>query len=219
MISSRRLFSSSGINCTPRKFKLPTKYNAVSFPNGWEHTPRFKRILSPQTPTVQQLSTPYLTMKAYMDSLQKKTHLSDHQSTETDQVTPFEPSIRYAPRYPLPTTFEKGQDHKTWLADMKKDEEPLTSDPNFYPYKYYEITMIRGTIGLPVKTKRITKSLGLSVVNQVVYKPVSEAIAGKILKVKELVRLRLVNEIPAPQQTVLGYKKIGNAIGKSVLNM
>lgn len=210
----------------PRKFRLPAKYNAVSFPDGWDKTPQFKRIVKAQLPSDRQLSAPIISMTSYMKSLQTRVHL--HSVEKNEEIEPNCPPkpllgkkqpLRFAQRYPLPTTFAPGQDIKSWQQSIKQSSAPLTQDPKFYPFKYYEVTMIRGLIGLPKTTKNVAHSLGLRVVNQVVYLSVSTANAGKLLKLKELIRLRLVNEIEEPVKTVLGFTKIGNTIGKNLKSL
>lgn len=225
-VTQKRLFTSTAVTQVPRKYRLPTKYNSVTFPDGWSKTPVFKRIVSPQVPSQQQLAAPSMTMQQYLASLPKKEHLvapaeprkapGPLPTEQRGKVQRSMQPLRFSPRYPLPMTYAPGQDFKTWLADMKKQPEPLTDDPKYFPYTYYEVTMIRGLIGLPEKTKAVARSLGLRVVNQVVYHRVSSATAGKLLKLKELVRLRLVNEIPKEVKCVAGFRKVGNVIGQSV---
>ncbi|KAJ1675763.1 hypothetical protein EV182_000640 [Spiromyces aspiralis] len=60
--------------------------------------------------------------------------------------------------------------------------------------KLYKITLARSTIGMPPDTRRNTEALGLFKRGMVVYRPVCNEIAGMILKIKELVKLELVDE-------------------------
>ncbi|KAI8834858.1 hypothetical protein BC829DRAFT_357922, partial [Chytridium lagenaria] len=56
---------------------------------------------------------------------------------------------------------------------------------------YYQITLRRGFFGLTKKVRLHLKSLGFHGRHEVVWKPVSEKEAGNILKVKELVDVKL----------------------------
>ncbi|KAJ3088190.1 39S ribosomal protein L33, mitochondrial [Quaeritorhiza haematococci] len=119
---------------------------------------------------------------------------------------------------PLPTTFPPGMDIYSFRRSHQAriPSTPLTTDPNYYPYRYYEITLRKGVVGLSKDTKELCLGLGLRKRNQTVYHLVSETIAGKILKIKELVAVRLVNEIPKKVEIPAGYKKVGNAIGTAL---
>ncbi|KAJ3273033.1 39S ribosomal protein L33, mitochondrial [Terramyces sp. JEL0728] len=111
---------------------------------------------------------------------------------------------------PLPTTFAKGES----FANFKNKElkcEPL-SEGYHYPYRYYEVTLRRGVIGLPEATRKIVSALGFQKRHQVVWRLVSPKSAGQILKIKELVHVRLVNEIPAKITLPSGYKKTSSLI-------
>lgn len=79
--------------------------------------------------------------------------------------------------------------------------------------KYYQITLMRGMIGLPQSTRKIVRTLGLTKRHQIVWQPITSSVAGMILKLKELVRVELVAEIPPKKTVPIGYVKIGNALG------
>jgi ribosomal protein L30 len=79
--------------------------------------------------------------------------------------------------------------------------------------KYYQITLMRGMIGLPESTRKIIRTLGLTKRHQIVWQPITSSIAGMILKLKELVRVELVADIPPKKTVPVGYVKIGNALG------
>ena len=79
--------------------------------------------------------------------------------------------------------------------------------------KYYQITLMRGIIGLPRSTRKVVYSLGLSKRHQIVWKPITSSVAGMILKLKELVRVECVSDIPQKKIVHDGYTRIGNAIG------
>lgn len=79
--------------------------------------------------------------------------------------------------------------------------------------KYYQITLMRGLIGLPQSTRKIVRTLGLTKRHQIVWQPITSSIAGMILKLKELVRVECVADIPQKKIVPDGYIKIGNALG------
>ncbi|QSZ33395.1 hypothetical protein DSL72_002983 [Monilinia vaccinii-corymbosi] len=65
--------------------------------------------------------------------------------------------------------------------------------PNATP-SYFHITLTRSAIGLPRKSARVLKFLGLHKRTASVYHPVSSEIAGQIMKVKELVTVEETKE-------------------------
>ncbi|KAI8924676.1 hypothetical protein BC831DRAFT_387830, partial [Entophlyctis helioformis] len=56
---------------------------------------------------------------------------------------------------------------------------------------FFEITLRRGLFGLPQTTRTVVSALGLSKRHQVVWRLVGPRSAGQLLKVKELVTVRL----------------------------
>jgi ribosomal protein L30/L7E len=114
---------------------------------------------------------------------------------------------------PLPQTFQEGETIKDYKTKPLVAER-LPEGEYHYPYRYYEITLRRGVLGLPARTRHIVQSLGLLKRHQVVWRLVSPRSAGQILKIKELVSVRLVNEIPAKQPWPTGFKKIGNLLNQ-----
>ncbi|KAJ3218869.1 hypothetical protein HDU67_003824 [Dinochytrium kinnereticum] len=87
---------------------------------------------------------------------------------------------------------------KSFRQIFTKNDDPLPlTDKDSIPYRYYEITLRKGMFGLTKKVRLSLKALGLTGRHQVVWRQVSENVAGNIVKVKELVTVRLVNEIPA----------------------
>ena len=107
---------------------------------------------------------------------------------------------------PLPQTFSDGMT----LKDFKsKPLIPPTECQNYhYPYKYYEICLMRGILGLPKQTRKIVQSLGLHTRHQVVWRLVGSRSAGQILKVKELVSVKLVNDIPPKSVYPRGFQVV-----------
>ena len=60
---------------------------------------------------------------------------------------------------------------------------------------YWKVTLMRSGIGLPKNRVDTLVALGLRKRYRVVYKPVNPQIAGLLVRVKELVRLELVDEM------------------------
>ncbi|PKY02654.1 hypothetical protein P168DRAFT_328675 [Aspergillus campestris IBT 28561] len=58
---------------------------------------------------------------------------------------------------------------------------------------FFRITLTRSAIGLPRRTTDVLKSLGLKKRMGTVFHPVSQDIAGKIMRVKELVEVREIH--------------------------
>lgn len=65
---------------------------------------------------------------------------------------------------------------------------------------YFRITLIRSAIGLPSKSANVLKALGLRKRMATVFHPVEPSVAGQIMKVKELVAVREVDEPLTKQQ-------------------
>lgn len=80
--------------------------------------------------------------------------------------------------------------------------------------KYYKVTLARSTIGLPKDYRAAAKTLGLHRLNQSTYHPVSPTTAGLILKLKEIVKVENVEQIPTRERTKAerGYKVVGNML-------
>ncbi|KAF2190783.1 50S ribosomal protein-like protein L30 [Zopfia rhizophila CBS 207.26] len=57
---------------------------------------------------------------------------------------------------------------------------------------YFRITLLRSAIGLPSKTTGVLKALGLRKRMTTVYHPVSPDVAGQIMRIKELVDVKEV---------------------------
>lgn len=65
---------------------------------------------------------------------------------------------------------------------------------------YFRITLIRSAIGLPGKTARVLRALGLRKRMATVFHPVTPATAGQIMKVKELVAVSEVDRALTKQE-------------------
>lgn len=59
---------------------------------------------------------------------------------------------------------------------------------------FFRITLMRSAIGLPSKSLNVLKALGLRKRMATVFHPVTPAVAGQIMKVKELLAVSEVNE-------------------------
>lgn len=62
------------------------------------------------------------------------------------------------------------------------------------PTSYFRITLMRSPIGLPTKSSGVLAALGLRKRMRTVYHPVSQEVAGQIMRVKELVDVQEVGE-------------------------
>lgn len=82
---------------------------------------------------------------------------------------------------------------------------------------YYKVTLKRSTIGLPGDVRAASKTLGLFKLHQTTYQPVNASTAGLILKLKELVKVELVDSIPTKQELnalkpAKGYTVVGRKL-------
>ncbi|KAJ2355396.1 39S ribosomal protein L33, mitochondrial [Coemansia erecta] len=76
--------------------------------------------------------------------------------------------------------------------------------------KLWKITLKRSPIGLHPKTRENARVLGLTRCGHVVYRRISNEMAGTILKVKELVKVELVDKIePIKTKAADGFEVIG----------
>lgn len=71
---------------------------------------------------------------------------------------------------------------------------------------YFRITLIRSAIGLPSKSAKVLKALGLRKRMSTVFHPVSPAVAGQIMRVKELIAVSEVDR-PLTKQEVKSERK------------
>ncbi|KAI0577539.1 RpmD, Ribosomal protein L30L7E [Pyrenophora tritici-repentis] len=82
------------------------------------------------------------------------------------------------------------------LTHTKPPTHPTTSpvpphaiQPNM---PYFRITLMRSGIGMPQKTQGVLHALGLRKRMTTVYHPVSQSVAGQIMRIKELVDVKEV---------------------------
>lgn len=65
---------------------------------------------------------------------------------------------------------------------------------------YFRITLMRSGIGMPAKTQGVLKALGLRKRMTTVYHPVSQSVAGQIMRIKELVDVKEVEKAASKEQ-------------------
>jgi ribosomal protein L30 len=117
--------------------------------------------------------------------------------------------------------FRFGRRNPRWEAKhLPAVERPSASSGSVQkqdlPFKYYKITLKRGLIGIPKRVRDVAKTLGLNKREQSVFVPVTANSAGKILRVKELVSVENVKELPEdvgkrrPYPT--GYRLVGSML-------
>lgn len=81
---------------------------------------------------------------------------------------------------------------------------------------FYKITQIRSTIGMPPKVRKTVESLGLKHRYDVVFQTITEGTAVRLGKVKELIKVELVEDKLTRQQVNLSRKyKSGFEVSKS----
>ncbi|CCK71406.1 mitochondrial 54S ribosomal protein uL30m KNAG_0G03480 [Huiozyma naganishii CBS 8797] len=68
---------------------------------------------------------------------------------------------------------------------------------------FYKVTLARSLIGMPRATRQIVKTLGLGKRGSTVYKRATPAIAGSLLKVKELITVEV-----SPQKVSKGEMRL-----------
>ncbi|KAL3479849.1 hypothetical protein BJX99DRAFT_221321 [Aspergillus californicus] len=71
---------------------------------------------------------------------------------------------------------------------------------------YFRITLVRSAIGLPRRTTGVLKALGLKKRMCTVFYPVTQSVAGQIMKVKELVEVQEVDRFMTKQEVHLERK-------------
>ncbi|TPX37169.1 hypothetical protein SmJEL517_g00893 [Synchytrium microbalum] len=108
---------------------------------------------------------------------------------------------------PLPTTYP---------AAPKPD---VSASSGRFAATYYEITLLRGFKGVSKQKRIVASALGLHGRHEVVYRRCGPRCAGQILAIRELVKVRLVNEIPRQLNMPKGFVKVGSNLARNVLPM
>lgn len=82
--------------------------------------------------------------------------------------------------------------------------------------RFFRVKLYRGFIGLPKRYREWARTLGLQKRGQTNYVPVIPETMGAILKLKELLRVDLVDEKPASTKTSYpkGYQIIDDYLHK-----
>ncbi|KAF2689446.1 hypothetical protein K458DRAFT_413720 [Lentithecium fluviatile CBS 122367] len=65
---------------------------------------------------------------------------------------------------------------------------------------YFRITLMRSGIGMPQKVQGVLKALGLRKRMTTVYHPVSQSVAGQIMRIKELVDVKEMEHAVTKEQ-------------------
>lgn len=65
---------------------------------------------------------------------------------------------------------------------------------------FYKITLMRSLIGIPHTTKSVVKSIGLGKRGSTVYRRVTPAMAGALVRAKELISVEVTSEALDKQQ-------------------
>lgn len=140
-MNATRGFSTTRVALTPPKYKLPTKYKGVKFPDGWSKTPVYRRIVTPNFATPNMISLPPLTWSDIMLAIPAKSHsvaapAKIEYATIAEYYKREQPAIRYLQRAPLPTTFAAGETIETWRSDPQEEtlngDEALNGDTTQY---------------------------------------------------------------------------------------
>lgn len=71
---------------------------------------------------------------------------------------------------------------------------------------FFRITLLRSAIGMPRRTTDVLKALGLKKRMATVFHPVSQSVAGQVMKVKELVEVQEVDRRLTKQEVHLQRK-------------
>ncbi|KAJ1825312.1 hypothetical protein GGH91_000165 [Coemansia sp. RSA 2671] len=76
--------------------------------------------------------------------------------------------------------------------------------------KFWKITLTRSPIGLHPRTRENARVLGFKRRGNVVYRPITKELAGIILKLKEIVKVELVDQaLPLKTKAADGFEVIG----------
>lgn len=99
-------------------------------------------------------------------------------------------------------------------TDTAKSLVSNTTNSNSPPSEYFRVKLRRGLIGLPDRFKDHTRSLGLRHTHQKVYLPICSKTMGNIIKIKELVEVRIVKGKPCSGASywAKGYSLLRKAI-------
>lgn len=87
--------------------------------------------------------------------------------------------------------------------------------------KYFKVKLYRGFIGLPEVYRKWASTLGLRKRGQTAYVPIMPVTMGAIIRLKELLKVDIVEEKPASINPVYpkGYKVVDDYLSKPVINL
>ncbi|CAG5156285.1 uncharacterized protein ALTATR162_LOCUS4083 [Alternaria atra] len=86
------------------------------------------------------------------------------------------------------------------LANAPKPRESSHCPQYIHTMSYFRITLMRSGIGMPEKTQGVLKALGLRKRMTTVYHPVTQSVAGQIMRIKELVDVKEVKNPMTKEQ-------------------
>ncbi|PVU84643.1 hypothetical protein BB559_007497 [Furculomyces boomerangus] len=96
--------------------------------------------------------------------------------------------------------------HSSGLVKSELEIDPNNSVSE-QPKNLYKIKLIRSLIGVRPKARKNALAIGLKRTGNIVYHPVTNEMAGIILKIKELVHLEVVDKKePIRKKQPLGYE-------------
>lgn len=107
------------------------------------------------------------------------------------------------------------------ISSVAQPTVPVKLEPTEASKKFFKVKLYRGFIGLPDKYREWAHTLGLKKRGQTSYVPVMPKTMGAIIKLKELLKVDLVDEKPASINPVYpkGYEVVDNYLGKPILNV
>lgn len=103
------------------------------------------------------------------------------------------------------TSVRKKRENET-LQKFKRKNFILSSKLPILKMSYFRITLVRSAIGLPRRSTDVLKALGLKKRMATVFHPVSQSVAGQIMRVKELVEVREVDKALTKEEVHLERK-------------
>lgn len=86
------------------------------------------------------------------------------------------------------------------------------------PQLFYRVRLARSFIGMPATTRKTCEALGLTKRGKIVYQPVNTANSGQLLKIKELVKIQVVDRsLTREQERLLRRQPAGFEVEKNLL--
>lgn len=116
------------------------------------------------------------------NGISSSTSLTRSTPSPTSTSTSFIPVRFHSQPFTSSTSINQQQQ-----SDQVQPSQPEISE------KYYAITLKRSLIGVEKKRKELAQTLGFKRRQQTIIRPVNGAVAGMILRLKELVEVKLLN--------------------------